>query len=52
MKDLKGNTRAGRSGKIIYLPSAKRLKYFEETKYGVITRMALLTLISGREEKI
>ena len=27
-------------------------RYFEETKYGVITRMALLTLIFGRENKI
>jgi len=27
-------------------------RYFEETKYGVITRMALLTLIFGRENKL
>lgn len=32
MKDLKENTRAERSGKIIYLPSAKKLKYFEDLK--------------------
>lgn len=31
------------------LPHAK---YFKETRYGVITRMALLTLIFGREKEI
>jgi len=32
-----------------FLPYAR---YFEETRYGVITRMALLTLLFGREKKI
>jgi len=32
--------------------STPHARYFEETRYGVITRMALLTLIFGREKKV
>jgi len=32
--------------------STPHARYFEEARYGVITRMALLTMIFGREKKI